>query len=63
MAPAWGMSNSEGNISKHTIQNIAIKLFHMKLEQEALLLQRDCVTCLLVQILQLKNITFENNCN
>jgi len=32
-------------------------------KQEALLLQRDLVTRLSVQILQLQNIPFENDCN
>jgi len=32
-------------------------------EHEALLLQRDCVTRLPVQILQLQNIPFANDCN
>jgi len=33
---------------------------HMQWQQEALLLERDCVTRLSVEILQLQNIPFEN---
>ena len=32
-------------------------------EQEALLLQRECMTCMSVEILQLRNIPFETDCN